>query len=368
MIYLPNAYAEDKGGTRALRDAHRTSIDLTLDLLGGCEHKCPGCFVNKKLPFLADDIDVMCDLVRQWRDDDRDFNELFLGPTDIFSATNLDDIVTDPKFQEMSQYFTFTCTSTCLNDPEETARRLRLLQDTCENWRGRNFEIFVVLDIPKYLSGDVEYLTLFNKNLELLHEDNVFMLLNVWGGEMFDEMSLFDLTAKIKADFNTKVRVNPSYLRGTNKKHVERYAHMHKDMLEREVTDTTIQSIFLNMIDIYFGGHTFENYTYVNHNLYISPLIYEAIPVDNKELMVPRDGVGMYLLSDLERKQAELFEKQYKYSHKTTECSSCKYLASCASRNVLSYMETRKITDCFLPKTLFRDASRVIEPEKTNAG
>lgn len=367
-MQLPNAYAQHKGGTRALRDANWMSIDLTLDLLGGCEHKCPGCFVNKKLPFLGDDLDVTCDLVRQWRDAGYDFNELFLGPTDIFSASNLDDVVTDPKFQEMSQYFTFTCTSTCLNDYDETARRIQLLEDTCDNWRGRNFEIFVVLDIPKYLADDEEYLTVFNKNLELLYNDNVFLLLNVYSEDMFNDMSLFDLNAKVKADYNTKVRVNPSYFRGTSRKHVERYAQLHRRMLEREVTDDTIQGIFLNMIDIYFGGYTFGNYAFVNHNLFISPLIYEAIPVDNDELKIPRNAIGMYDLADLERKQVELFERQYEYSHKTAECSSCKYLASCAARNVLTYMETREITECFLPKTLFRDASRVIELEKRNAG
>lgn len=367
-MQLPNAYAQHKGGTRALRDARWMSIDLTLDLLGGCEHKCPGCFVNKKLPFLDDDLATMADLVRKWSDADYDFNELFLGPTDILNATNFDAIINDTNFQMMSEYFTFTCTTTCLNDYDESKRRLQLLEDKCTNWWERNFEVFVIIDVPKYLSGDVEYMTTFTKNLELLYNDNVFLLLNVYSEEMFDDISLFDLNKKVKEDFNTKVRINPSYFRGTSKRHVERYAQLHKRMLEREITDETIKGIFLNMIDIYFGGHTFGNYAFVNHNLYVSPLIYEALPVDNRELMIPQNADGLYDLDAIEQKHRELFARQHKYSYKTTECSSCKYLSSCVSRNVLNYMETREIHDCFLPKSLFRDASRVIELENTNAG
>ena len=225
-----------------------------------------------------------------------------------------------------------------------------------------------MLDIPKYITGDREYLDLFNRNLELLYDDNVFLLLNVYGEEMFDDMSLFDLNKKVKADYNTKVRVNPSYFRGTSKKHVERYAQLHKRMLEREINEDTIQGIFLNMIDIYFGGHTFGNYAFVNHELYISPLIYEAIPIDNPSVMVPKSADGTYSLEEIEQKQQELFLEQHTYAEQTSECSSCKYLSSCVSRNVLSYMESRGVTDCFLPKNLFRDASRVIELENRNAG
>lgn len=365
QMLLPNAYAEHKGGTRSLKDANWYSIDLTLDVLGGCEHKCPGCFVNRKLPFLEDDLQKMAALTARWDHAGYDFNELFLGPTDMFSASNFDEVVTSPDFQFMSEYFTFTCTSTCLNDPMETKRRLLLLEE-CENWYDRNFEIFVVLDIPKYLAGDKEYLDLFNKNMSLLYNDNVFLLLNVYGEEMFDDMSLFDLNKKVKEDYNTKVRINPSYFRGTNKKHVERYAHLHKRMLEREITEETIGGIFLNMLDIYFGGHTFGNYTFTNHELYVTPILYEAVPMLEDYMRVWKDWGGNYTLQEIEHVERRLFDQQHVYAEKTNECFSCKYLASCVSRNVLSYMESRDITNCFLPKSLFRDASRVINLENRN--
>ena len=362
---LPNSYGQHKGGTRALRNANWLSVDLALDVLGGCEHNCPGCFVNKKLPFVEDDLEVMADLAEQWEVAGYDFNELFLGPTDLFSALNFDQVITDPNFQRMSELgWAFTSTSTCLNDTGETIRRLELLDKNCSNWRGRKFEIFVVLDIPKYLADDSEYLTKFNHNLSLMEQDNVFLLLNVYSEDMFKDVSLFDLNRRVKEDYNTKVRVNPSYFRGTNKTHVERYATFHKEMLEREITDETIQGIFLNMIDIYFGGFTFCNYAFTNHQLFVPPTIYEAIPIDDDIVRIARRDDEKYHIEDLEAKERELFLIQHEYAEQTSECSTCKYLTSCVSRNVLTYMKTRNITDCFLPKTLFRDASKVIELEK----
>lgn len=239
--------------------------------------------------------------------------------------------------------------------------------EDCENWRDRNFEVFVIIDVPRYLSGDREYMTTFNRNLELLYNDNVFMLLNVYGEEMFYDISLFNLNEKVKKDYNTKVRVNPSYFRGTSKRHVERYAHLHKKLLEEEITDENIGGIFINMLDVNFGGYTFGNFAFTNHELYVSPMIYEALPVPEDRFKIPKNANGLYDMDVIEGIQTELFMSQHDYSKKTNECENCKYLSSCVSRNVLSYMESRGITDCFLPKELFRDASKVIELETRHA-
>jgi hypothetical protein len=306
----------------------------------------------------------MAQLTRQWVDNDYDVNELFLGPTDIFSATNFDSIVDDPHFREMCEVFTFTCTTTCLNDFEETNRRMEKLEVFIT--QGREFEIFVVLDIPKYLAGDIVYLERFNRNLQLIDRSNVFFLLNVHQGDMFEGFNLDDLTTKLKADYGTKMRINPSYLRGTSKRHVEKYAHMHRDVMRDQINDKTIKTVFFNMIDKYFGGTTFNIYTYTNHQLHVTPLIYEAIPLLNDQTTISARDDGFFDLDTVNDKINELEIAQYEYSDETTECSTCKYLTSCVERNVLSYMEDRNILDCFLPKEMFRDASRVIELENRN--
>lgn len=360
---LINSYAAHKGGSRSLRDSRQISVDLTLDILNGCEYNCEGCFVSKKNEFTEEDLDILLDLVEQWETDGFDINELFLGPTDIFSAVNLDQLVLNPKFQKICSYFTFTCSTTLLGDYNEIKRKYDLLTKHClSDKKAREFEIFVVIDDKKYLSDDKEYLDKFNKNLELLDLYNVFFVLNVYSESMFDAIGLAEFNEKIFKDYNSKIRVNPSYLRGTSVNHLKKYTSLHNKLVNDQINDQNIGDVFMNMIDIYFGSFTFNTYSYRNHELYVAPVIYEGIPQDFSFFKVDKID-GKYELSSLDEAQNNLILKQYEFSVQCSKCSSCEFLTSCVGRNVLSYMEHRKLYDCFMPLKLFRDASKVIELE-----
>jgi len=352
-----------KGAPNALRNSKWYSINLNLEILTDCENNCSGCFIDKKLSFIEKDLLKLATLTTRWKDNEYDLNELFLGPTDIFSASNFDHIINNSNFKYISRYFVFTCITACLNDKDEIKRRLELMEN-CENWNAGNYEVYVILDVQKYLSHDEEYLTILNQNLELLDKDKVFFVLNVYGEEMFDELDLANITKKVKDDYNTTVRVHTSFFRKNN----DKYARLYKEMLEHSVSDDNIQDIYLNMADIYSGGFVWANYTFSNHELYVTPFIYEAIPILSDAFKIPITTNGEYDLLSMDHKEIEMIKKQYDFTSQTLECDSCKYLASCVSRNVLSYMESREITDCFLPKYLFRDASKIIELEKRNAG
>jgi len=360
---LINAYAQHKGGARSVRDSDKISIDLNLDLLNGCEYNCEGCFVSKKNEFDESDIDVLLDLVQRWDNGHYDINELFIGPTDIFSAVNFDRLVLNPKFQEICSHFTFTCSTTLMNDYEDIKRKYDLLLEHClSDKKNREIEIFVVIDDKKYLAGDKEYLDKFNKNLELLDLYNVFFVLNVYSESMFDVISLDEMNKKIFRDYNSKLRINPSYLRGTSFNHLTKYMELHKILIEQQITNDNIGRVFMNMIDVYFGSFTFNTYSFRNHKLYVAPLLYEAIPQDTDFFNVPRNS-DKYTIEGLDTKQHDMILQQYDFSKDTEECYNCEFITSCVGRNVLSYMEHRKIKKCLLPKKWFRDASKVIEYE-----
>lgn len=360
---LINSYAQHKGGSRSLRDSRQISMDLNLDLLNGCEYNCEGCFVSKKNEFDESDIDMLLDLVNQWDNGHYDINELFIGPTDIFSASNFERLVLNPKFQEICSHFTFTCTTTLMNDYEDIKHKSELLVEHClSDKKNREIEIFIVIDDKKYLAGDKAYLDKFNKNLELLEMYNVFFVLNVYSESMFDAMSLDELNKKINRDYNSKIRINPSYLRGSSFNHLTKYMELHKLLVEQQLTDENIGRVFMNMIDVYFGSFTFNTYSFRNHELYVAPLLYEAIPQDVDFFKVDKTG-NRYTLDGLDAKQCDMVLQQYGYSEECEECYNCDFITSCVGRNVLSYMQDRKIKKCLLPKKWFRDASKVIEFE-----
>ena len=358
-VFLQNAFRTHIGGFRSVRDAAFVSMDFTLDVLNGCEHKCPGCFVQRKNDFMEDDLKVVESIVDQALEAGYDFNEMFIGPTDLFSAINYDELITSETFKRFAHRFTLTANTTLMNDSSVIEERLNLLRKE-QVHEGRNKELFVILDLDRYIKNDWFYMNQLNRNLKLVYDWNVFFIVNVYSEDMFDGMDLTEMTLRLKKDFGTKLRINPSYFRGTNKKHVERYANDHKRMLESQVNEENIGMVFLNMIDIYFSSFTLLSYGYSKGKLSIAPFIYEVIPQDNEMFDIKKAG-SKYTLADIESTHYSLLTRQYEYATKTTECSDCKFLPSCSSRNILAYMESRNITDCFLPKQLFRDASIGLE-------
>lgn len=363
--FLKNAYREHKGGFRPIRDANAITVNLTFDILDGCEHQCPGCFVKKRNSFFNEGDDaVLMELVNDLKAAGYSMDELNVGPTDIFSADNFSFLLANQIFVEMANEFNLTIVTTLMNDSAEIAAKVAAYEEAFPH-RDRRVEVFVMLDLQKYIAKDWFYLNQLYRNIKLLADWNVFFLINVYSEDMFDDMDLPTLGQRLLEDFGTKLRINPSYFRGTSGRHVNRYAIKHKEMLERNVDDKSIERVFLNMADIYFNSFSTLNLSYAEGELSVMSFLYEGIPqVDTRFTIPKRDG--KYHLEDIQQTIDKLFVDQYEYAEKTDECAECPYLTCCVSRNILSYMDTRNLTNCLLPQQLFRDASRAVELELRN--
>lgn len=359
---IKRAYNRPHTATNPLRDACLSSVNLTLDLLDGCAYRCDGCFVARRNNVNADDLKDIARLVDQWEDAGFGFNETFIGPTDIFNANNFDVLFDNEDFLRLGEHFTFACTSTLQDDYDTIAKRIESINKYHPNWRGRGFECFVVLDIEKYLDNNEEYMNDLWKKLSLFKLDDVFFTVNVDKQGKFAKLNLAELNKRLMDEFSppaddctTGLRINPSFLRTRSKELIEQYANILKDIMLDEITEDTITQVYSNMINKYANATTFHDYSYRNHNLYVSPFIYEDIPVNDDIFLVERNENNFWSLDDLNNKMIELFNRQYFYSYQTPECSKCPHLPTCVSRHTLAYMETRKIIDCFLPKELIRE-------------
>ena len=367
MTYLVNAYRSHVGGFRAVRDANAVTVNLTVDVLDGCEHTCPGCFVRKKNPFFeGTDDQTLRQLVEDLTASGFSMDELNIGPTDIFSADNFQEILASTDFIETANDFNLTVVTTLMDESNVIDNRIKQYQQAFIH-RERRVEVFVMLDLVKYLANDILYMSKLHRNLKLISDWNVFFLINVYSEDMFEEMNLETLSQRLLDEFGTKLRINPSYFRGTSNRHVNRYATAHKNMLEKNVHGDAIQRVFLNMADMYFNSFTTLNLCYSDGKLSILTFLYEGIPVANDLTIIPKRD-GKYHVEDILKTVDNLTDYQYTLASSMDDCSTCKHLTCCISRNTLSYMETRNITNCIVPKDLFRDASLVVEQqaEKTN--
>ena len=359
---LRKAYSIPHTATNPLRDACLTSVNLTLDLLDGCAYHCDGCFVKRKNKVNDDDLKDIARLVDMWEDQGFGFNETFVGPTDIFSADNFDAIFDNEDFLALGEHFTFACVSTLLDDYYKIAARIEKIRQYSPNWRGRGFECFVMIDIEKYLANDTAYMVDLWQKLELFDLDDVFFTVNVDKFGRFAQLNLAELNKRLMDEFNppskdctTGLRINPSFLRSNNAVLVLEYADKLRQIMLEEMEGDLVSQVYSNMINVHANATTFHDYTYRNHELYVAPFIYEDIPVTDSAFHIPRNEDGFWTQEQLDDKHRELFLKQMEYAERTSECSTCPHLATCTSRHMLTYMESRHIGKCILPKELLTE-------------
>ena len=365
-----DAYRKHLGGTRPLKYTPTIELDIVLDVLDGCTMRCPGCFVTKENKFMERDLENVYNITRQFTAMGFEANELFLGPTDMFATSNFHKVMNDPMFEKLVQeYAALTFTSTMMSDPEEVRNTVDQLMTKLLPY-DKHFELFVVVDIERYNSNDREYLDVFEKNLQTIadlnkrleKQINIFFIANFYGA-MFKNISLPELNQRLKNDYGTKFKINPSFARYNQSRVVEKMFLMMRDLLEDQVDDEDIKTVFLNMADIYFGGDTFHPLTYTDGRLFLAPFLYDFIPIKHQDFEVKCRDDGQFHIEDIFTLRENLSVEQFQHARSLSECSNCEFLPNCVARNNIKFMEIHNITDCIMPKKLFRASYKVVEDE-----
>ncbi len=324
--------------------------EFTIDLLDGCEFSCPGCYVQKRTKVTPQDLEDCVQIMGCLKGMDISCEDLFIGPTDIFSANNLEGLMQDDNMYKLTGQFAVTCTSTLMSDPDSVKRKWDIVQDHLTKAPARDFDILVVLNEYKFLRGDVEYMTRLETNLKNFEHDTVYFMMN-YDGDMLQIWDLNALSKKVKDTFNAPLRMNPSFLRVGSPRVVQPKAKAMIKMLE----DNQGEHVVVNMFDKYFNGDGFVNLSFRKHELYATPFIYEGVPQTHEIFRIPRTD-GRYTPEAINDKFRALTTRQFAYAANTAkDCASCENLTSCISRKVLAYMESRDFSECIVPRKLIRD-------------
>ena len=91
-------------------------VEIQLDILNGCESSCPGCFIPRK--------NKTCDLsilYNTLKEGTYSPDEIVIGPTDIFSASNFDELMDDPYLKKLYGISSIAYTS-ALEEPYEVIK------------------------------------------------------------------------------------------------------------------------------------------------------------------------------------------------------------------------------------------------------
>jgi hypothetical protein len=98
---------------------HRQRLELTLDMFTGCAHSCAGCMVNKENAGNLEDMVDLLVLTKSLVAHGYIPFDIAMGPTDIMSSSNVDEVLNDPRVQELIDIFNaFTLNAAFLEKKE----------------------------------------------------------------------------------------------------------------------------------------------------------------------------------------------------------------------------------------------------------
>jgi hypothetical protein len=329
----------------------RITVNLQLEVLDGCEFSCDGCYVNRRNDYVFSDIKRLRDLISEF-DSSYELNEIVLGPTDLFGAKNTLQVINSNEFLSLFQKFdALTFNSTLQNEPSFVKEVLSNLERVLPP--NVKLEMFVVLDLKKYLSKDRDYLDRLEENLQIMDQANILFAYNINTRNSFSKVDILELSKSINKTYNAHLKMAPSFFRSSNESIIEKALFTWRSKLKDQLGPGKNDKILFNMLDKNFGGVTYLNYTYKSGKIFQNPYIYDYIFDESENFSISLENLDLKNLLEFgDKKVIEQFEFA-----KDLECETCELLSSCVGRNVLSYMKNHQITDCFLPKQMIIDSS-----------
>lgn len=328
---------------------------LNLDILNGCVHSCDGCYVKKfkEVNNWEQALEKAYKIAEEMTAKGLRFRELILGPTDIFSAENTEQVLRHPTFQKLLRLNEKTrITAACIFDGIDKDHFLKLfsiLDDETLYRKEMILEFLVPLNTKKMLDQEDKYMTDNKWVLNFFKNNSPKVIdwsyvINIHNNELL-KANYDKAVSIIKNEFNTILEFNPGFFRTNNERLINKNMLYWKDFLSHILEKEDYRNVYLTNVDMYHNTSNTICLNLYQDEVYFSPFIYEQI-LDTHESFRVTDLSAEFIM----QKHVELQALGFAYANKTTECTDCKYLTACAGRNVLNFMENKGIKDCVFPK------------------
>ena len=337
------------------KDAHTLYLDINFDVLRGCTWQCEGCFVDKngQGSLSMSEYVSMSRLLHDAQS--HQYRPLIatVGPTDIFSATNAVEFLSNHLTVDLlSRFERLSFTSTFLNFSDRNKEIVQLLN---EHFPSKAIEVNITFEMRHMHSRN--YLERVEKNrlqtLSLLTHEKIgsHALFNVFDYSQTKISALLEdyeaLDAIIRAQFQTDIDFNFSIGRKTNLSQQE--FQQAADQIKR-IFNTNIHTDSVKDLRFSVGRLTDSlverQYNFRNGKLYYSPMFYERYVSFAPHYELP---MKRWTMSEIEEFETNLIKTQY-ISSASKECNTCRYLGSCVDRGILHMMEEHQLTQCILAK------------------
>lgn len=329
-------------------------VRINTEFLDSCKFSCAGCFVKRRNEFTDSDVDILINAIEMFRSNGMSFDEVILGPTDFFSASNTEEVLCHPAFKSIFENGDVVLTIlTTLQEGEDRIKEL--IQCVNDNLIHPNMEMEVLIpfDVQRVVDKDPFYVMEMKRKIQILNLLNptvdYAMQINIHDvDKMVAGFSLPEVTRYVRDTFGTIVEFNPSFMRVKKPHIITRVLDDWNDMLERHVDQLAADDITFTMVNKYHASYNELTYNFKDGYLYVCPFIYENVVDLSDAFKIERQG-EYYTIDDINAKDIHVLGDQYEYSS-DVECGACEFQGSCVGKKVLYYMKQYNIAKCVVSK------------------
>ena len=348
-------------------DATKFDVLIQMEVLSGCEQGCLGCFVDKAIDpevnqQIIDRAKELADGVKRVGGNLREF---VIGPTDLFSAKNTKDILTNPTVQAIMREHTGARIASPAKFDKASMEKVReifaILDDLDAYRRDMVIEFIMPVGRINEMLDDDEYYNSVMEKVEFFKNETPKMMDWSWTlqasnvvGKQIDKEKYNRMIRRSYNDYGTIVEMNPAFARAPNQIIQRNNLFAWNRFLESVIDDENSKEAVMSMANLYCNSINFVGITIVpgehGPTTHLNVMLHEqAFFLSNKNL----DVTGLSFEEILQRKN-ELITKGINRSSKVKDCSDCKFAIACANRLVFEAQESLNIDGCVLPKEILK--------------
>jgi hypothetical protein len=308
-----------------------SAVKIQLDVLDGCHHKCPGCFVHRRgNESSLEELQRAIKFVNEITSQGILVDEMLIGPTDFLASENFYEVMPHlvEIINENSPILAFVSTL--------VGGDLKKFCEYITNNINLDTEIEIGIAINPYKFFEKDYkqnikdaLIYLDKNLE--HEITYTFVVNIRDYDL-NYIELHDTAIK---EFETILDFIPSVSRSHKPVIILDALDKFNNYFNYLSKDARINNI---MVD---HSHAGINYTVLNYKKgewYISPFMYENMAIyDNMFKVETFSEVVPIVESQIEKA-------------KGTECEKCPMFFSCYNRKIILLRDYLGVDRCIAPK------------------
>lgn len=328
--------------------------NFALDVLKDCKYNCTGCEVDTSgIEESFDEVDVLLlgDLIQEVRDAKWRMWGIEIAPTDIMTSSNRTEVLASPLIRSLLPGFGHVTLNCSFLSPK-TEDYVEFAKELDEFMPGMLVEFIVPIEMKHYTN--IGYMEKLQGRIAWLEENLKFVKIRkiTSAVNMTEKMMDDGLISENSLEGTKSIRLHPNYSATRFGFH-----HGRKDLANKENSVEFIRTIvkqnevFSNQIK---EGHRFTidcldptvgmdyHLTYRAGDLYISPLVESHVASFHPEFKLNKP----WTLSNLVEQDQERYFRSLEIAELSPECSGCKFISKCASRDVHILQKVLGTTKC----------------------